>query len=74
MQLRLTFAHRSVVAPGSKDLSHSLAADGLTALENVVFSATELHHAADAAHNTHRGTQLRRTFRLVKASRLCSYV
>lgn len=50
MQLRLTFADRSVVAPGSKDLSHSLAANGLTALENVVFSATEQHHAADAAH------------------------
>lgn len=50
VQPRLTFADRSVVAPGSKDLGHSLAANGLTALENVVFSATELHHAADAAH------------------------
>lgn len=50
VQPRLTFADWSVVAPGSKDLSHSLTANGLTALKNIVFSATELHHAADAAH------------------------
>lgn len=49
----LTFAHRPVVAPGCKHFSHSLAADGFAALENVVLSAAELHLAADAA-NTRR--------------------
>lgn len=44
----LTFAHGPVVTPGCEDFSHSLAADGFTALENVVFATTELHHAADA--------------------------
>lgn len=46
---RLTFADWSVVAPGCEHLRHSLAADGLAALQNVVFSTAELHHAADAA-------------------------
>lgn len=50
VQPGLTFADWSVVAPGSKDLGHSLAANGLAALQNIVFSAAELHHAADAAH------------------------
>lgn len=50
MRPRPTFADWSVVAPGCKDLRHSLAANGLTALKNIVFSAAELHHAADAAH------------------------
>lgn len=50
VQPGLTFADWSVIAPGSKDLSHSLAGNGLTALKNIVFSTTELHHAANAAH------------------------
>lgn len=50
MQPYLTFANWSVVAPGSKDLSHPLAANGLTALKNIIFSTTELHHTVDAAH------------------------
>lgn len=63
VQPRLTFTDWSVVAPGSKDLSYSLAANGLTALKNIVFSATELHHAANAAHNH---TQLRSIWSLEK--------
>lgn len=70
VQPRLTFADWSVVAPGSKDLSHSLAANGLTALKNIVFSATELHHAADAAHKH----TVKRICSLVKASQMWTYI
>lgn len=55
-ELFLTFTDRSVVTPGCEDFSHSLAADGFTALKNIVFSASELHHTFNAK-NTHRHKQ-----------------
>lgn len=56
----LTFTDGSMVTPGCKDLGHPLATDGFTALENIVFSTTELHHTANATHkytHTHRQTE-----------------
>lgn len=58
VELFLTFTDWPMVTPGCKDFSHSLAADGFTALKDIVFPTTELHHTANATHTyTHNHIQ-----------------